>query len=378
MCKASVVQNISCSCATIDLAATRLDMKREGIEMSRQDNKNEEVKARWKEFWDDHREFDSAWARNVLHMLSEFLPFVFKFDAVPEGLGQLYAKSDVQFPADFDWSRDWTEASEVERLPAGALEQLPIFRLALALDAYAYYGLKLKIDEDDVHGLDTFLEDSEEKRYALFPREWGRDEKMEQTVTAAFARRKLDHPENAKGLTPEELAALVRLPRKNIVNLLAPANRGVLKVDPQGLIAIESARTWLLARRDFRPSIWQQQGESVPAPHTEPLLGEDPVFVPVASDGTWFSPNDCNEKDKRYQVANGDREENYVDYWEALEFLSRSRFPRWRYHDAAGRWRTKLGTGDDWLRKSRAEIESLLRATRSDQTKSIQPKGRRQ
>ena len=350
--------------------------------MIRKDNENEEVKARWKEFWDDHKDFDSAWARNVLHMLSEFLPFVFKFDAVREGLERLYAKSDVQFPADFNWSEDWTAASEVECLPAAALEQLPIFRLALALDAYAYYGLKLKIDEHDFHGLDYFLEDSEERRYALFPREWGRDEKMEQTVTAAFARRKLDFPEKAEGLIPEELAALVRLPRKNIVNLLAPANRGVLKTvktDSQVLITVDSARRWLLARRDFRPSVWQHQSDiSFSAPHSESPISEDPVFVPIASDGTWFSPNDRSSQDDSYHVANGDHEERYRDYWLALEFLSHSKFPRWRYCDAADRWRTKMGTGDDWLRKSRAEIESLLNRNQAHQTNSIQQKGRKQ
>jgi hypothetical protein len=353
-------------------------MKRQGIEMDqRQDNENEEVKARWKEFWDDHKDFDSAWARNVLHSLSEFLPFAFKFDAVRDGLEELYVKSDVQFPPDFDWSGNWTGAGL--DLPAAALGQLPIFRLALALDAYAYYGLK--VDEDDFHGLEEFLDDTEEKRHALFPREWGLDEKMEQTITAAFARRKLDHPEKTKGLTPEELAALVCLPRKNIVNLLAPANRGVLKTvktESQVLITVDSARRWLAARRDFRPSIWRHQSDiSFPAPHSEPLINEDPIFVPIASDGTWFSPKDLNSRDNSYHVANGDREEKYQDYWAALEFLSHSKFPRWRYYDATDRWRMKTGTGDDWLRKSRAEIELLLHAIRSA-TNSIRRKDGKQ
>jgi len=123
----------------------------------RQSKGNEDVEARWKEFWDDHKDFDSAWARNVLHMLSEFLPFVFKFEAVKCCVEQLYTKSiDVQFPADWDWSRDWTNADE--HLPAATLRQLPIFRLALALEAYAYYGLK-QITDNDFHGLDRFLED---------------------------------------------------------------------------------------------------------------------------------------------------------------------------------------------------------------------------
>jgi hypothetical protein len=333
-------------------------------------SENEEIQARWTKFWDDHKDFDSHWARNVLHSLSEFLPFVFKFDAVRHGLEQLYTRSDVQFPLDWDWSHNWTNPNEL--LPAAALRQLPIFRLALALDAYAYYGLKLVIEErDETHELDTFLDDLAERtrpphsQIRLFPHEWGGDNAMEQTLTAALARRKLDHP-SVGAITPEELAALVKLPRKNIVNLLAPKKRGILKADERGLIPVEIARSWLSTRRDFLPSVWQQQGNiPVPALDYESLLDDEPIFVPVASDGAWFSPNDRNQRDGCYYVASGEHEERFEEYWAALDFLGRARFPRWRYCDAAGRWRAKTGRGDDWLRKSRSEIETLLQATSS-------------
>ena len=325
-------------------------------------NESEEVQARWKEFWNDHKDFDLQWARNILHNLSEFLPFVFKFDAVRHGLEQFYTRSDVQYPADWDWSSDWTGADE--HLPAAALRQLPIFRLALALDAYAYYGLKL--EDDDFHGLGDFLVEFANRTdlvpYALFPLEWG-GRSMDQTIAAAIARQKLDHPAIGEAMTAEELAALVKLPRKNIVNLLAPKNRGILKAD-RGLVPVEIARSWLSTRHDFRPSVWQQQSNFPnPAPCYESLLGGDPIFVPVASDGAWFSPNDRHTRDGCFYVASGDNEEKFEDYWAALDFLGRSRFPRWRYCDAAGRWRVKAGRGDEWLRKSRAEIQTLLEAT---------------
>src|SRR5436309_3124697 len=124
--------------------------------MSRQQKtESGEIEARWDEFWRDHKDFDSFWARALLHDVSEFLPFVFKFDAVQDGIEQLYVKSDVHFPPDFDWSLDWTGVSE--QLPATTLAQLPIFQLALALRAYAYYGLVLNID-DNFHGVFEFLE----------------------------------------------------------------------------------------------------------------------------------------------------------------------------------------------------------------------------
>jgi hypothetical protein len=58
-----------------------------------------EVEARLKEFWDDHKDFDSPWARNILDELTEvILPFVFKPSAVEIGLEQLYVKSGVRVP----------------------------------------------------------------------------------------------------------------------------------------------------------------------------------------------------------------------------------------------------------------------------------------
>jgi len=322
-----------------------------------------DLKARWKEFWEDHKDFDSAWLRNMLHNLAEFLPFIFKFDAVGDGLTMMYRNSIGKLPPDFDW------IGAEEYLSAADLSRLPGFRLALALRAYAYYGLMLEMDEsEDVHGLQAFLEHAE---MDLIPIRWGGDEETERTIEAALARRKLDW-NSAEGLSPEELAALVGLRRKNIVNLLAPAKRasgthGVLETGPNGRITVESARRWLLARPDFRPSIWQHQEDApLGAPWSEALLEGDPVFVPVSSDRSWFSPEHRNERDGHYYVASGDCEEKYKDYWSALEFLSRAASPRWRYRDSIGRWRMKNGT--DWLRKTRQEIEALLEGSNTQKS----------
>ena len=329
----------------------------------RQDEESAEVEARWTEFWNESKNFDSPWARNILHQLSEFLPFVFKFDAVRHGLEQLYTRSHVKCPSDWDWSKDWTDADE--HLPVSTLRQLPIFRLALALNAYAYYGLKLTPNEpDDIHGLDYFLEDLEErmapshpKTITLFPHEWGGKE-MEETITAALARRKLDHPEKSKGLTPEELAALARVSRKSVMNLVAPGKQGVLQRDAADLITVESATRWLLARSDFRPSVWQRQKDKSLRPRKSAALSIEPLFVPIATDGSWFSPADRSQGDGRYYVTNGEAEQGFEGYWEALEFLARAASPCWRYTDAVGRRRTKLGAR--WERKERRDVELLL------------------
>ena len=92
----------------------------------------------------------------------------------------------------------------------------------------------------------------------------------------------------------------------------------------------------------------------------------EPLFVPVAGDGSWFSPSERHQADGHYQVGNGDDEKQFDDYWTALDFLARAASPRWRYADTTGRWRIKMATS--WERKAREEVEALL--SRSAQMES--------
>ena len=257
------------------------------------------------------------------------------------------------------------------RLPSTTIRQLHIHRLALALRAYAYYGLKLRVEEPhDFNGLEDFLNDWEQESGRLFPREWIPKE-MEETITAAVARRKLDFPQNDEGgITPDELAALARVSRKSIMNLLAPSNRSLLAIEKEGrvTIGIESARRWLQDRPNFKSSVWQYQDEEIDEPlfSSEPPSVADPIFVPVGSDEVWFSPvhRTLKKNPKQdepahwlYYVANGDQEERHEDYWAALNFLNSANSPRWRYLDD-GQVCVKNASG--WIRKSRQEIENLL------------------
>jgi hypothetical protein len=338
------------------------------------DPRKGELDARWREFWHDHKDFDSPWSRSVLHNLAEFLPYVFKH--IAPALKQLYEDSGVPSNLLEKWAEPehlaaWTDA--YDWMPATALRELPIFRLDLALRAYAYYGLKTDAYYD-AWDLDAILESWDSDLGSLFPREWCGKE-QQQAIMAALARRKLDEPKHGDTITPDELAALVHVSRKSIMNLLAPKNRGLIPVEQKGelTIDIESARKWLRSRSDFRPSVWQYQEEAVIG---QPLQSDavqlaDPVFVPVASDSVWFSPEHRTQRKERpnehwsitrkarslYYVANGDHEESHEDYWKALDFLNRAELPRWRYSDG-DQWRTKNANG--WIRKSRHEIDALL------------------
>jgi hypothetical protein len=319
-----------------------------------------EVEARWNAFWQEHKDYDSPWARDILHNLSEFLPYVFKFDAIPVGLKQLYVKSGVKFPHDLDWARDWTGVSE--HLPASALHGLPIFKLALAFRAYANFGL-LPEDDNDSELLTDLLGGMLE----FFPRQWG-DDDMNQTMSAAVGRWKLDNGD--EGLTPDELAALAGVSRKSVMNLIAPGKSGVLQKNSGDRITIESARRWLLARPDFRQSIWQEQKKGtswIPKPEPSAIL--EPLFVPVGGDGSWFSPADRHQQDDCYYVSNGADERTFNDYWPALDFLARAASPRWRYADTTGRWRVKTATS--WVRKARKEVDELVSGSAQMERKKL-------
>jgi len=217
--------------------------------------------------------------------------------------------------------------------------------------------LVLNID-DNFHGVFEFLE---HVKNHFFPRQWGFDPEMQQTITAAFARLKLDYPEQSEALTPEELAALARVGRKSVMNLVAPGKRGILQKDSDDRITIDSATRWLLARDDFRPSVWQRQKGKMFRRPTSESSSIEPLFVPVASDGSWFSPVDRSHRDGKYYIANGEAEQKFENYWDALELITRAASPRWRYTDAAGRWRIKAMTR--WERKARQEVEALLLPT---------------
>jgi len=275
-----------------------------------------EVEARLKEFWDDHKDFDSGWARSILERLTEIiLPIIFEPSALKVGLEQLYVKSGVRVPRELleqfvksgawiphghlwehyektgvfpnpreldleklDLEFDFLLNEPYDALPAAVLSPLPIFKYALALSAYADYGLFLQSGED-IFG---FILD----RLNLFPHDWVNN----RIIIAAQARWKLD---NHESVTPDELAALARVSRKSIMNLAAPGKGGVvLQKSSDDQITSESAMRWLLSRPDFRRSIWQQQKlvSSMPLPKQATPSTVEPLFVPVAGDGSWFSP----------------------------------------------------------------------------------------
>jgi hypothetical protein len=84
---------------------------------------------------------------------------------------------------------------------------------------------------------------------------------------------------------------------------------------------------------------------------------DDYVFVPIAADGTWFSPT-CR-LGSGYTIGAKGEERKVGDYWTALEQLARQRTPRWRRKNPNGNWGIVAGQ-TAWHRVRRAEIEKAL------------------
>ncbi len=321
-------------------------------------NKTETLRERTARFFRDHAEYESQWARNILHNLTEFLPFVFEFEAVAGGIAMMYRQSGVSFPEDVTW------AGADEMLPLSELRKVKIYQLALSLRAYAYYGIVLPAAHD-AYDHAEFLEFLELR---FVPSQWGQDEEMEAVILAAQGRRKLDFPNRGSGLRPEELAALAQIEKKSVLNMLTPARRERegLELDATGRISLNSALRWLASRPNFSQSVWQEGGavgqSTIDKPIDKPVVAVEPVFVPVAADGLWFSPEartvSKNGLGARYHVGNGETEEAFDEYWPALSFLARAGSPRWRYRDEGSRWRMKTATS--WTRKAREDIEASI------------------
>jgi len=358
--------------------------------MNRREKKvSAEIEARWKEFWADHKDYEPDWVRDFLMELNEDLPFVFGASS-SEALMLMYERSGI--PRESVQGSvpvgQGSSAVTPDALSAHEVFKLPIGKFALGVRAYAYYGLLPDWLDGPDYTLDEYLDlfgrgffsggfftKSNDELY-----EDETQDRLSVTIRAAQGRWTLDHAvERASnqtygegnGLTPEELAALARVSRKSIMNLLAPGSGGVLQSNPENRITPESAHRWLMGRPDFRPSIWQQQeGKSFwrPSPEASSII-EKPLFVPVARDGNWFSPTDQHQRDGQYYVGNGSEEEKFDDYELALEFLTRAASPRWRYTDTLGRWRSRTATG--WERKGRDEVMSVSTEAKQQPTKRV-------
>ncbi|MFC6689609.1 hypothetical protein [Jhaorihella thermophila] len=131
-------------------------------------------------------------------------------------------------------------------------------------------------------------------------------------------------------------------------NLLA-GEGAQLERGPNGGVVALSALTWLQKRKGFLASIWNE-AESEPEARPEPVDPGRMIFVPVARDGSMFTPD--LQRAGQYQIGAKGDEQHFDTYEQALEALNAMPVPRWRRPNAQGNW--GIVTGVAWQRVKRA------------------------
>jgi|GEM_PF-2505663 len=188
------------------------------------------------------------------------------------------------------------------------------------------------------------------------------------TRLRARARLKLDM---SKPLTVHELAALSDVSVKRLQNAIYAKTDEAPRVDKNGLISPEACEPWLMAR-DYYPSIWKDivalyplvsgWGEQVVLNKSaQSGVAEDYIFIPVANDGSEFTPDlarrmRSNPSADGFTIGAKGDEQVIADYPTALAELHRMDVPRWRRpNPESGNW--GIVTGQSWRR---VRLSSLI------------------
>lgn len=211
------------------------------------------------------------------------------------------------------------------------------------LSAYAVFGL-LDAGGSSEQEIRETLETIEELLLDCPPDRWLPDadrEALFPTLLMARARWNLD---NVSGVAAEGLALLGNVKLSRIRNMMSGATPELPK-DAAGLLSNEAARAWLDKRDSFLPTI--SKGEN--AAQTDEATAMTPVFVPVARDGSIFTPS--TNRGGRYQIGDKGSEEVFQDYDEALLRLQAMPVAKWRRPNENDNW--GIVSAIEWRRVDR-------------------------
>jgi hypothetical protein len=163
-------------------------------------------------------------------------------------------------------------------------------------------------------------------------------------VRMARARWNLDHGE---GLEAEGLALLGGVKLSRIRNMMS-GHTPELPKDVIGLISNEAARSWLDKRDCFLPTIVSSEDG-----YTEMQSAEiNPIFIPVARDGSMFTPN--LKRNGGYQIGEKGAEEKVSSYDDALTRLQAMPTAKWRRPNENDNW--GIVAAIEWRRVDRNSL----------------------
>ena len=246
---------------------------------------------------------------------------------------------------------DWRGA--LDENESGCFSEWHLGQRLHNLAAYAYFGIALAPDEDPAEverWLDSIV--SEARRFReMSPLElWlgrNRAPQLERLIMLAEARWALDHGDP---VDPVALAQFGGISEGRMRNMMGGANRAFTPDETKKIPAHEAV-AWLVARESFWNSIWREQRLPRYAQSRSGLT--DPVFVPVARDGSVFHPGLL--RGGSYTIGEKGDERHLADWREALVELQRLPVPAWRRPNEAGTW--GLVTGIRWERLDRDDLD---------------------
>ncbi|WP_205123497.1 hypothetical protein [Marimonas lutisalis] len=142
------------------------------------------------------------------------------------------------------------------------------------------------------------------------------------------------------------LAVLGGVSEGRVRNLLSESD-GPLERGPDGGIKALSAASWLQKKKGYLASVWQEEGPFVEqADENADVVPERVIFVPVARDGSMFTPD--LQRNGSYRIGAKGAEEDHADFSVALSRLNAMSVPRWRRPNEKGIW--GIVSGVAWQR----------------------------
>lgn len=254
-----------------------------------------------------------------------------------------------------NWRQDLVDGE------SGAFSEWELGSFFHDLEAYGRYGIDInareheepKVVEKRIAG---FVEKAEQF-LAMCPIDvWLGEERspqLETTISLARNRWALD---NDRPVEPDALAIFGGVSAGRMRNLTT--GKTAIFNKESGFIPAHEAHAWLAERDDFFTSIWRDA-----RPVYDGSVGDytfvQPIFVPVARDGSVFHPG----LERRGGFTIGPKESEYQaeTYEQALRDLQEMPSPAWRRpHSKQGGW--GIVQGINWERFSEEQLDQRARS----------------
>jgi hypothetical protein len=264
----------------------------------------------------------------------------------PDDLGEVRGMAVWQYISRVEryvQHQEWHEAVPADTHSLGLIVERTFSPAVIA----EYEAERADADADDIQG--AFEEGAGDVPVGFFHRGILAD-----LVALARARLKVDQGER---LTMADIAMLLDVKEPTVVTNAHRKNFASIEDGNRRYAEPADALPWMI-KQGYLPTR-RSSAEAAPAAAEAPAdarADDDLLFVPVARDGTWFSP-ECRSGG-RYTIGAKGEEQKFTDYFEALAALVKMPTPRWRRANAEGNRGIVSGVRFDRIR--RAELERAL------------------